>query len=129
MCRMILALAVLAASGAAGCSSERCQGDLADVGAGCPPTFDGTAAQLPACPTFPLTYVARLCGDLISLEAMSISGGGCYYDASSHELVGAAGGTDIRTFCGGTSYDIYAGRIAGSCMSEPLATKDCRSQP
>ena len=45
---MILALAVAAAAGAAGCSSERCEGDLAEVGAGCPATFDGTAANFPA---------------------------------------------------------------------------------
>lgn len=129
MTRIVFAAALCATAAVWGCSSHRCEGDLAEVGRGCPQTFDGTEAQLPRCPPYDITYIARVCGDVISVEGRSLfSGGGCYYDATSHQLVGAAGGTDVPAYCNETSSAIYAGRVA-SCSSEPIATKDCSSQP
>ena len=129
MGRMILALTVAAVAGA-GCSSQRCEEDLAYVGGGCPRTFDGTEAQLPACGTLPAIVTARRCRDVISIEYTgNFTTIGCYYDASSHELIGAVEGSTSLSYCNGTSDHIYAGDVAGACLTEPLATKDCRSQP
>ena len=71
-----------------------CVGDLATVGQGCAPMFDGTAANLPACRFDPSNTRGRqqawLCQDLIALlESDGFVGGICYYDATSHALVGA----------------------------------------
>jgi hypothetical protein len=129
-----LALLALVAGGVAGCSgsssSSRCEGDLADVGNECPATFDGTPDQLPACSNgFAMTFTVRACGDLIRLGiSRFVLGSACYYDASTHTLVGAQAWRDIPEFCGDTSLAIYAGRVE-PCPSEPLVTKDCGSQP
>jgi len=134
MMRLVGGLAFVLVLGAAGCSggSGRCEGDLAQISTGCPQTFDGTAAQIPACPAYTVTYAVQLCGDLIRFRQIGLfglSGSSCYYDASSHQLVGAVEGTDIATYCGGTSAERSAGRVAASCTTEPVATKDCESQP
>jgi len=132
MTRLIGGLTFVLVLGAAGCSGGggRCEGDLAQISTGCPQTFDGTAAQIPACPAYEVTYAVQLCGDLIRFRQIGLAGGrSCYYDASSHELVGAREGTDVPAYayCGGT--EISAGRVADSCTSEPIATKDCESPP
>jgi hypothetical protein len=132
MTRLMSRLAFVVVLGAPGCSSGggRCEGDLAQIRFGCPQTFDGTAAQIPACPAYAVTYAVQLCGDLIRFRQIGLVGGSsCYYDASSHQLVGAAEGTDIATYCGGTSAERSAGRVADSCTSEPVATKDCETPP
>jgi hypothetical protein len=121
---VFLALAVVAP----GCSGDRCEGNLAEVGATCPRSFDGTPASFPACEQETDTYQSRLCGDLIVLYRINTSGGGCFYDASSHQLVGSQASSDIPSYCDGSSFAIYAGRVPDSCTSEPIATKDCFSQ-
>ncbi len=132
MTRLMSGLAFVVVLGAAGCSSGggRCETDLVQLTAGCPRTFDGTAAQIPACPAYTVTYAVQLCGDLIRFRQIGLAGGSsCYYDASSHQLVGAVVGTDVPAYayCGGT--EIFAGRVADSCTSEPVATKDCETPP
>jgi hypothetical protein len=113
-----------------GCAENRCQVDLETFSTTCPQTFDGTSAALPACPEDAFTYTARACGDLLGLAIsyLGTNGATCYYDASSHELVGAKAWTDVPTTCGGTVTS-YAGRTASSCAAEPLAVKDCSSRP
>jgi hypothetical protein len=104
-----------------------CRGELAEVGAGCPATFDGTEAALPACnPTTEASQSVWSCQDLIQLVRSSgFDYRSCYYDASSHALVGAEGGTDVATYCGG-SLTIEAGRTAPMCRENaPSVMRDC----
>jgi len=120
-----LTLAVVAP----GCSGGRCGGNLAELGATCPQSFDGTLASFPACEHESDSYQSRLCGDLIGLYRINLAGSACFYDAASHRLVGAEASNDIPSFCDESSFAIYAGRVPDSCTSEPLATRDCFSQP
>ena len=104
-----------------------CVGDLATVGQGCASMFDGTAANLPACRFDPGNTRGRqqvwLCQDLIALlESDGFVGGICYYDATSHALVGASQGSDIGTFCGQTSLTIEAGRTNVMCLENAPTT-------
>jgi hypothetical protein len=98
----------------AACSSveKRCEGDLAEVGAGCPPTFDGTTESIPACPGDRiLGQRAYACGDLIMLDfRMAVTDHECIYEASSHQLVGAVNLTDTAAYCDQTSNGLLAGR-------------------
>lgn len=123
--RAIVGLLIFVAA-ASGCSeSNQCRGELDDVGATCPATYDGTVDGLPDCPgTFRLQRAFR-CGDLVAL----VRGGGfeCYYDMSSHQLVGAM--RESGYFCGDASSDITAGHVATSCEVEPFALGACSSQP
>ena len=131
MMRRLGGLLVVAVIAALGCSGDRaCERDLETLGADCPQTFAGMPAQLPACPDEFFSYRALVCGDLIALviSYLRTNGVTCYYDASSHEIVGARSFTDVPTTCGGTTTGV-AGRTADSCTTEPLATKDCSSQP
>ena len=126
-CASLLSLVIVAQ----GCSDGPCTGNFAQLSADCPQSFDGSPASFPACqPQLAYTYQSRLCGDdLIGFYKVSTSGVGCFYDASSHQLVGARAGSDIPEFCGQSSNTISAGRVPDSCTSEPIATKDCVSQP
>jgi len=100
---------VLASAAAAGCSSK-CEGSLDVVGASCKPTFDGTEADLPPCPASGTVPSAQQCGDLFAVGHSDYAGVTCYYDVSSHALVGARAFSDIPTMCGGDSYTQDAGR-------------------
>src|SRR6266508_4292242 len=113
----MLALSILLAALNACSESSQCRGELADVGASCPATYDGTAA-LPECPgTFRMQRAYR-CGDLVAL----VRGGGseCYYAMSSHQLVGALSPAGLPSDC-----DVTAGRAATSCEAEPFAEAAC----
>ena len=125
----LLVATTLTALGCSGSGSKpRCEVALETLAGGCPATFDGTSSGLPACEG-PVSYTARRCGDLISLDTFGgYFGNGCYYDATSHLLVGASAQSDVPSYCGDTSFAASAGRTT-SCASEPLATKDCSSQP
>ena len=122
----MLGLAILLAAVGACSESKQCRGELADVGARCPATYDGTAA-LPDCPDEFRQQRAYRCGDLVAL----VWGGGgqaeCHYDMSSHQLVGAVNA--VGFYCDGTSFDVTAGRVATSCEAEPFAEALCVSQP
>jgi hypothetical protein len=124
----LLVAATITTLGCSSSSEQECEVALDALGAGCPATFDGTPAGLPACGQGPVTYRASQCGDLISLDKL----GGyfssyCYYDATSHQLVGAMAQNDVPSYCDGTSFTATAG-LTTSCTGEPLATKDCSSQ-
>jgi hypothetical protein len=97
------------------CGSQKCVGNLAQVGAGCPATFDGKLESFPACPEHYSTQTAFRCDDLIVLTYSSLSGYSCYFDFGSHQLVGAATWTDVPTYCG-DSFTRAAGRTpSDSC--------------
>jgi hypothetical protein len=126
MRRAVFGLAILLTAVCACSESEKCRGELADVGALCPATYDGTAA-LPDCPDGFRRQEAFRCGDLVAL----VWGGGgqaeCHYDMSSHQLVGAVRRDGIS--CDGTNFDVTAGHVATSCEAEPFAEALCVSQP
>jgi hypothetical protein len=111
--------------------SGLCVGDLATVGQGCAPTFDGTEANLPACRragTFAQQTVWH-CQDLIILmDSSGYTASTCYYDAASHALVGAEEGSDVGVFCGQTSLMIRAGRTNSMCRENaPTTMRSCGS--
>ena len=108
----------------------KCVGDLATVGASCAPMFDGTEANLPACRGFSSTGAQQSvwhCQDLIILmDSFGLGGDICYYDATSHALVGAEQGSDIGVFCGQTSLTIEAGRTNPMCRENaPTTQRPC----
>ena len=127
-----IVVAMLSAAIAA-CSSveKRCEGNLAEVGAGCPPTFDGTTESIPACPGDRiLGQRAYACGDLIMLDfRMAVTDHECIYEASSHQLVGAVNLTDTAAYCDQTSNGLLAGRTPMTCDLDPIAQKDCAPPP
>lgn len=100
---------VTALVGASSCGSgEPCTGSVAEVGQGCPATFDGTETQLPACEpnTRPMS---RMCGGLIDLAQTSGSGVECFYDSTTYALVGARAFGDVQICEGG--FQKTAGRV------------------
>jgi hypothetical protein len=95
--------------------ADRCIGSISDVSGRCPASFDGSVADLPACPG--LNQTVKLCGDVLALG----QGGGftalsCYYDAATHVLVGALEVSDTTEFCSGGSFGRFDGQVPGpSC--------------
>lgn len=134
---MALGLSVVIAATAAACGAgerKECRGELADIGPGCRPTFDVASDDLPLCDGYPrwsYTIAALSCGDLVYVgNYLSLSGGGgCYYDAVTHQLVGASSGSDVAQFCGNTSNTIVAGKVSRDCAADPIATRDCHPPP
>ena len=50
----------------------------------------------------------------------------CYYDATSHALVGAEQATDANVYCGLTSFTMEAGRTNPMCRENaPTIDRDC----
>ncbi len=108
-----------------GPSADRCSGSLSDVSRGCQTSFDGTAADLPACAG--LTQTVTLCGGLIALaRGTGFTALTCYYDAADHILVGALEQSDSPEFCG-QSFGRFAGQIPGpSCDAvRPVLVQRC----
>jgi len=114
--------------GGLGPDSGRCVGDFATLSATCPPTFDGSEADLPACDSrASLEQLVWRCQDLIALMASSgFAASICYYDATSHALVGAENGSDFPAYCGQTSTAIEAGRTNPMCRENaPTLQRSC----
>jgi hypothetical protein len=103
-----LCLALACTSTSAG--SKTCEGDLAEVGSGCPAMFDGRIESVPACPSYCVYVAASRCNDLIVLDYACGGGQSCYYDSTSLALVGAEMDSDIPSYCGDSSYRKRAGR-------------------
>jgi hypothetical protein len=127
-----LAVLVLMTLNLGSCSSgnsNKCEGSLSEVGAGCPAMFDGTYGQLPACSAYARQYVF-VCGQVISLVISGgYASGSCFYDSTSHKLVGAQLASDIPHYCG-NSYTKSAGTIAGSSCdtSSVVIQRNCPGQ-
>lgn len=102
------------------CSKE-CTGALSEVGAHCPATFDGTEAQLPPCGS--QLAGARMCADLIELAGAGLAGLRCFYDPSTHELVGASWWSDIKEFCDNDSFTKSAGRTPNATCTTPYSVR------
>ena len=95
-----------------------CVGDFTMVSAMCPPMFDGTEANRPACHFLNVGELQVMwhCQDLNMLfDSHGLGGFVCYYDAASHALVGAEQVTDYPAYCGQTSFAIGAGRTNPMC--------------
>jgi len=117
----------LAVCVSASCSSNDCRGSLAEVGRGCPATFDGTEAELPACPLPAGSQIVRNCDDGILITfSTGYVGQECFYDLATHALVGADIFSDTPSYCGG-SFGKVAGRLPfSSCRSSvPALQSDC----
>jgi hypothetical protein len=108
----------------------KCVGELATVGEWCPSTFDGTEASLPECRGFSRTGAQQAvwhCQDLILLvDSYGLGGDICYYDATSHVLVGAEQVSDYPAYCGQKSNSIEAGRTNPMCRENaPTTQRSC----
>jgi hypothetical protein len=108
----------------------KCVGDLATVGEGCAPMFDGADANLPQCgvaSSMGGQQTVWRCQDLIALmDSTGYVATTCYYDATSHALVGAEQGSDIGVYCGQTSLTIEAGRTDSMCRENaPTLQRPC----
>ena len=121
------------ASDAGGSTQDagRCTGDVAIVGQRCPPMFDGSVANLPRCrnTTQAWPQVVWHCQDLILFsEPFGLENMVCYYDATSHALVGAEQRVEDNTFCGGTTNTIEGGRTNPMCRENaPTAERPCNA--
>jgi hypothetical protein len=105
-----------------------CQAPLSEVGALCPPSFDGTPEELPTCDDYTNTLAVRFCGDLIGLHFWyGYSSSACYYDGASHRLVGAWQRGDVPSYCDDTSFARSAGRTPpDSCyLTAPSTERRC----
>ena len=106
----------------------KCVGDFATIGQSCPSMF-GTEANLPACRFLNVDAQQAVwhCQDLIILyDSHGLGGFVCYYDATSHVLVGAEQGTDYPAYCGQRSFSIEAGRTNPMCRENaPAAQRSC----
>jgi hypothetical protein len=94
--------------------------------------YDGSEANVPACPAasagFPIQdRTVWQCQDLTVLQFWSgFAALVCYYDTTSHALVGAEIGDD--TPCDDTGRGIEAGRINSMCRENaPLFSGKCAS--
>lgn len=118
---------IAAAMALASCSSsDKCEKDLDEVDGHCPRTFAGTMADLPVC-SLPAIQRVATCGNLIGLDLGNGGFGGtiCYYDSSSHALVGASVSSDVTFACGDISE--HGGSVPEdeSCWRTPSFTRDC----
>jgi hypothetical protein len=102
---------------------DECRGSLADVDHGCAATFDGTPAQLPACPFPAGVQEVWICADeTVLLYSSGYVGWKCYYDPVTHDLVGAIAFSDTNEFCQGTSFNMLGGQIPVSACSAGAPT-------
>jgi len=107
-----------------------CEGTLDEVAHfwfSCPSSFDGSAASLPTCLPGAKAekQIVYLCGDTIELVLTDgYMGVGCFYDSSTHQLVGAEELADAPLNCAGRR---WAGRISASgCQWRETASRGCR---
>ena len=116
----------VANDGAAGSPSYMCTVELAAFPGTCLPTFDGSAAQVPPCGSFQRYLSQSACNGLLSYALGGGYGGqACYYDAVSHELVGAMADTDYLGYCNNTAFRINAGRLPGAACTEMMTEITC----
>ena len=117
----------LAIAALASCSeTKKCEGNLAEIAAGCPATFDGTLASFPACPAYRTTQSTWLCGGEIVLSSSGYTGMSCYYDLNSHRLVGAYEWSDVPTFCGDAFSQSFGRVPSQSCSgTDGLIERTC----
>jgi hypothetical protein len=105
----------------------QCTRPLSEIGATCPPTFDGNLGALPCGSPEDLERVDE-CGDLRVLwNGPQLGGPICSYDAASHALVGAKISGDLAFACDATSFVATAGRLPpDACLGgAPTARRTC----
>jgi hypothetical protein len=106
-----------------------CKGAYDELTAMCPATYDGTKplpCMASSSPFFSTVWAQKCGGDLISVTYSNpIVYRVCFYDQTTNALVGALYSTDTNSYCGGTSNNQSAGRVA-LCLEAPkTATRSC----
>jgi len=111
--------AAVDAGGGGVAPADACRGDLGEVGVGCPALFDGAPGNVPSCTQVGVQQVWT-CGDVVALSlGVGAHGVDCYYDSSSHSLVGAMAFNDTNTLCG-DSFTQGAGDVpTAACRFPP----------
>jgi len=110
--------------GTAGAPRDTCPVPFDELSAGCLPTFDGTAAQLP-CSTEPAPsdFSISTCDDLVSYGlGYGFTGRICVYDRTSQQLVGVREESDTTSFCNNTRFSQTAGRFPSLSCDSQLAS-------
>ncbi|MEI8258660.1 MAG: hypothetical protein WCJ30_23550 [Deltaproteobacteria bacterium] len=127
---LFLGVVVLAACGGpanpadggdAGMDGHACTGPLSDVRTllfECPDDYDTTLGPTFGCSgSPPINISAGVSGDLLVARfTYNLQGGTCFYDATTRRLVGELRFDDTTSFCSGTSFEIRAGTVPGSCL-------------
>jgi len=118
----VAALVLTLAGGVAGCSHPRCAVPPTEVGALCPQTFDVKMAEPIRCPDPTADLAIADCPDRpLVLEILSASDAAypyraCFYDRTSHRLVGIHVSSGLPIYCGNTSYtEDYGEIVLGLC--------------
>lgn len=96
-----------------------CRGELGEVGQLCPARFDGSPEDVPPCLESGAQQVWS-CDHVVALSlGVGAHGVDCYYDSSTHSLVGAMAFQDTNTLCG-NSFTQSAGEVpAAACRFPP----------
>ena len=97
-CLPLLALLVMSSA----CEDTPCTAPLQTFG--CEMMFAAQKARDIGFPTR-----SGMCGPYLIVGPNSPGGGYCLYDQGSETLIAAEGGSDLKSFCGGTSYTIHGG--------------------
>jgi hypothetical protein len=93
---------------------------------GCPASFDGSEAELPACrPSDGYTQTVWVCDVIYLHTGVGTTEGDCYYDGGSHALVGARRYATTSAFCDGGSLTESAGRQPRACPQTPAVDRFC----
>jgi hypothetical protein len=93
---------------------------------GCPAAFDGTEASLPACrPSDGYNQRVWLCEVIYLHTGTGTTEGDCYYDNTSHVLVGVRRYATTQSFCDGGSLTESAGRQPARCPPSPAIDQFC----
>jgi hypothetical protein len=131
---VFVAVASLVSSGCsqAVTSGPPCTNDLDFIAAaiGCPASFDGSEAQLPACRASDgYTQTVWSCDVIYLHTGMGTMEGDCYYDDASHALVGVRRYATMSAFCDGGSLTESAGRQPRACPQAPVIEQFCSPTP
>jgi hypothetical protein len=90
-------------------SYGRCY-DAAALGAQCAPTLDEALCSALQC-TAPMNNAVSSCANTVALTIGWLGGSLCYYDKSSHLLIGKGVYSDIPDYCNRTDSRSFAGRV------------------
>jgi len=115
---------VVALISACGVADEKveCLGELGEIGQVCPSMFDGAPENVPPCHEFGQQQVWTCGDDVIALSlGVGAHGVDCYYDSSTHSLVGAMAFNDTDTLCG-NSFTQSAGEVPTVACGFPTST-------
>ncbi len=108
------------------CPASDCQGALSEISADCPKMFDG--AQFPTCQGL-LGQSVFECELLIQLLLSGVNSSvSCFYDSTSHSLVGARRSSNVPEFCDNKSDTMSAGMVCSMYPYIAVNSRDCSGQ-